>query len=131
MTDIAARSAARPALKSITPILRARDVAASAAFFEHQLGFAVDFRWGSPLSYAGVSRDGVCLHLNGTAGAPATGDQALIPATIEVSDLQALFDEFSTRGVAFRQPPTRQEWGGTDFLLADPDGNVLSFVSFD
>ena len=33
-------------------------------------------------------------------------------------------------GMAFAQTPTRQPWGGTDFQVRDPDGNVISFVGY-
>jgi hypothetical protein len=26
--------------------------------------------------------------------------------------------------------PTRQPWGGTDFHVRDPDGNVIAFVTY-
>ena len=42
----------------------------------------------------------------------------------------AVFEEFEIRGVAFAQAPSRQTWGGTDFHVLDPDGNIISFVSF-
>ena len=60
----------------------------------------------------------------------AAREASLILATIEVSDVQALFEEFKQRDVEFAQTPTRQDWGGTDFHVRDPDGNVISFVSY-
>jgi hypothetical protein len=32
--------------------------------------------------------------------------------------------------VTFAQKPMKQAWGGTDFHVADPDGNVISFVQY-
>lgn len=60
----------------------------------------------------------------------AAREESLILATIEVDNLATLFAEFESRGVAFMQPVTEQPWGGTDFHVRDPDGNVLSFVQF-
>ena len=56
---------------------------------------------------------------------------SLILATIEVSDVRALFGEFQERGVDIPQVPTKQPWGGADFHVRDPDGNVISFVTFE
>lgn len=121
--------------RSVTPILFVRDVTASAAFFREKLGFEVDFLYGAPPFYGSVSRGAACLHLR-FVHAPnfaeiAAREPSLILATVEVSGIHALFDEFSARGVAFAQPPTRQVWGGTDFHVRDPDGNAISFVAYD
>ena len=52
-------------------------------------------------------------------------------ASIEVANVQSLFEEFKARGVEFPQKLKKQAWGGTDFQVRDPDGNVISFVTYD
>jgi catechol 2,3-dioxygenase-like lactoylglutathione lyase family enzyme len=121
-------------LKSVTPILCVGDVPKSAAFFRDQLGFDIDFLYGEPPFYGSVSRDDVCIHLR-FVGQPNFADLAarevsLILATIEVSDVHGLHAEFAARAVDIPQPPTQQVWGGTDFHVRDPDGNVISFVTY-
>jgi uncharacterized glyoxalase superfamily protein PhnB len=129
-----AAPAGPPLLKSVVPILFVRDVAASAAFFEKTLGFGIDFLHGLPAFYGAVSRDGVCLHLRLVHqpyfARAAASEKSLILASIEVSNVQALFEEFKARNVDFAQPLMKQAWGGTDFHVRDPDGNVFSFVAF-
>jgi uncharacterized glyoxalase superfamily protein PhnB len=121
-------------VKSIVPILFVRDVTASAAFFQEKLGFEIDFLHGEPPFYGSVSRDAACLHLRFVHQPNftelAAREVSLILASVEVSDVRALFEEFNGRGVAFTQMPTRQIWGGTDFHVRDPDGNVISFVTY-
>ncbi len=121
-------------LRSVTPILFVRDVTATAKWFGESLSFATDFLYGSPPFYGAVSRDGVCLHLRfvdqPNFAEIAAREESLILATIEVDDVQALFEEFTARGVDFAQPLAKQDWGGTDFHVRDPDGNVFSFVSY-
>ena len=123
------------ALKSIIPILFVRAVPASAAFFREKLGFEVDFLHGTPPFYGSVSRDEVCVHLRcvhrPNFAELAARELSLILATIEVVDLHGLFEEFKSRGVEFAQAPTKQLWGGTDFQVRDPDGNVMAFVTYD
>lgn len=123
------------ALNPMVPILFVRDVSASAAFYRDTLGFAIDFLHGAPPFYGSVSRGNACLHLrfvkNPTFAALAAGEVSLILATAEVNDVQALFEEFNTRGADIAQPPTKQNWGGTDFHVRDPDGNVIAFVTYD
>ena len=122
------------ALKSIVPILFVRDVSSSAAYFQDKLGFEIDFLHGEPPFYGSVSRGEACLHLR-FVHQPNFADLAareapLILATVEVSDVRGLFEEFKERGVEFAQTPTKQPWGGTDFHVRDPDGNVFSFVTY-
>lgn len=124
----------QPSLKKVTPILFVRDVTTSAAFFQQKLGFEIDFLHGLPPFYGAVSRDGVCLHLrfvHQTFFAQAAAEEkSLIVVSIEVSNVQGLFKEFKSRDVEFAQMVTKHPWGGTDFHVRDPDGNVLSFVTY-
>jgi len=123
-----------PILKNVVPILLVRDVSTSAAFFEDRLGFKTDFLYGSPPFYGAVSRDDVCLHLRcvrePTFARLAAQEKSLILATIEVANVQGLFEEFKARQVEFPQTLAKQAWGGTDFYVRDPDGNVISFVTY-
>jgi catechol 2,3-dioxygenase-like lactoylglutathione lyase family enzyme len=119
-------------LAGAVPILFVRDVEAAAVFYEKTLGFQIDFLHGKPPFYGSVSRDRACLHLrfvhqtNFTELAMREG--GLILATIEVANVKALFQEYEARKVDFAQRLVRQAWGGLDFHLRDPDGNVISFV---
>ena len=99
------------------------------------LGFEIDFLHGHPPFYGSVSRGEACLHLRcvhePNFAELAAREVSLILATIEVSDVRALFEEFRQRGVEFAQTPTKKDWGGTDFHVRDPDGNVFSFVTYE
>jgi len=123
-----------PALKVAIPILLVRNVEASADFFREKLGFEIDFLHGAPPFYGSVSRDGVCLHLRfvhePVFALAAAREKSLICASIEVTNVQGLSAEFTTRGAPFAQSLTKQAWGGTDLHVRDPDGNVISFVSY-
>ncbi|KAA1182673.1 glyoxalase/bleomycin resistance/extradiol dioxygenase family protein [Rhizobium tropici] len=129
-----AASAEPPVFKSVVPILLVRNVEASAAFFRDKLGFMAEFLHGLPPFYGAVSRNGIWIHLRLVYepyfAAAAAKEGSLILASIEVSNVQGLFEEFKGRGVEFAQPLTKQAWGGTDFHVRDPDGNVISFVAF-
>jgi uncharacterized glyoxalase superfamily protein PhnB len=126
-------SSGEPFLKDVAPVLLVRDVKASAAFFQQKLGFKIDFLHGLPPFYGAVSRDGVCLHIRYVHqplfAQAAVQEKSLICASIQVSNVQGLFKEFKARGVEFAQTLTKQAWGGTDFQVRDPDGNVISFVA--
>lgn len=123
-----------PVLRGATPILLVRDVRAASEWYAERLGFDVDFLHGHPAFYGAVSRDGACLHLRfvhaPTFAALAAQENGLIAATIETSNVKALFAEMRDAGAEIAQPLIKQVWGGTDFHVRDPDGNVISFVSF-
>ena len=121
-------------LAGAVPIVFVRDVAAAAAFYEGKLGFHLDFLHGKPPFYASVSRDRASLHLRFVHETNftelAAREPALILATIEVANVKVLFQEYESRQVEFAQRLVRQPWGGLDFHVRDPDGNVISFVQY-
>jgi len=121
-----------PSLKRAFPILFVRDVKASAGFFQQKLGFEIDFLHGLPPFYGSVSRDGVRLHIRfvhqPVFAQIAALEESSICASVEVANVRGLFAEFKARKVEFAQKLTKQAWGGTDFCVRDPDGNVISFV---
>ncbi|MGH9160041.1 MAG: glyoxalase superfamily protein [Vicinamibacteraceae bacterium] len=123
-----------PIVIGAVPILFVRDVAAAAAFYEGKLGFHIDFLHGKPPFYGSVSRDRACLHLRfvhqTNFAELAAREGSLILATIEVANVKALFQEYEACSVDFPQRLVRQPWGGLDFHVRDPDGNVISFVQY-
>lgn len=123
-----------PTLIGAVPILFVRDVEAAAVFYEGKLGFSIDFLHGKPPFYGSVSRDRARLHLrfvHQTNFAEfAAREGSLILATIEVANVKALFQEYEARGVDLAQRLVRQAWGGLDFHVRDPDGNIISFVQY-
>jgi catechol 2,3-dioxygenase-like lactoylglutathione lyase family enzyme len=132
LTQPARVAAGKPTLAGAVPILFVGDVGAAAAFYEEKLGFHIDFLHGKPPFYASVSRDRACLHLRfvhqTNFAELAAREGSLILATIQVANVKALFKEYEGRNVDFAQRLVRQAWGGLDFHVRDPDGNVVSFV---
>jgi uncharacterized glyoxalase superfamily protein PhnB len=123
-----------PIMKDAIPILLVSDVETCAAFFEQKLGFSIEFLHGQPPFYGSVSRDGVRLHMRYVRqplfAEMARQEKSLLCTSIEVSNVRELFGEFQARGVEFVQSLTKQPWKGTDFQVQDPDGNVISFVTY-
>ena len=126
--------ATKATVTGAVPILFVRDVPAAAAFYEAKLGFHIDFLHGKPPFYGSVSRDRACLHLRFVHQPNfvelAAREPQLILAAIEVANVKALFQEYETRSIDFAQQLLRQPWGGLDFHVRDPDGNVISFVQY-
>lgn len=125
------KPASAAAIKAAIPVVFVANVARSAEFFRQRLGFAVDFLHGEPAFYAGVSRDGVVLHLR-FVHEPVLKEglceqESLLAAFILVENVKALFEEYKSRDVSFVSTLRKEPWGGPTFTVSDPDGNRLCF----
>lgn len=120
-----------PTLIAAEPQLFVADIGRSCAFFEQTLGFAVAFTWGEPPFYGQVTRDGVRLNLRAVCEPVFNGDvrerESLLSAAITVDDVKALFAQYKEAGADFQQTLKRQPWGARQFVVRDPDGNLILF----
>ena len=126
---------AKAVITAAEPQLFVSDISASCDFFSGKLGFAVAFTYGEPPFYAQVMRDGARLnlrHVDRPLIDAATRDrEELLAASLTVAsakEIDALFSEFQAAGVRFFQTLTQQPWGARDFIVSDPDGNLLLFA---
>jgi catechol 2,3-dioxygenase-like lactoylglutathione lyase family enzyme len=121
-------------LYGLQPVLPARDVAETVAYYRDTLGFQVDFLWGDPPTHARVM-----------AGDRATGGPVRIQFTgglarrperssagwlmIHVgADLDELCDEYRARGVTILSEPAARPWGLRVFEIEDCNGHVIRFA---
>lgn len=44
------------------------------------------------------------------------------------AEIKQLFLEFQTAGVKFHQPLKKEPWGAKNFIVEDPDGNLILFA---
>ena len=135
MSDHADTMSAKAVITAAEPQLFVADIKASCDFFASKLGFAVAFTYGEPPFYAQVKRDGAQINLRCVA--QPVIDQALrdrdqlLSASLTVAtaqEIKALFLEFQAAGVTFFQTLKREPWGARDFIVRDPDGNLLLFA---
>ncbi len=117
------------------PQLFVSDMAASCDFFAGKLGFAVAFTYGEPPFYAQVMRGGARLNLRHVdrpvIDAALRDREELLSASLTVEgaeEIKALYAELQTAGVTFFQTLKQQPWGARDFIVKDPDGNLLLFA---
>lgn len=135
MPEQTTRNLQRAKLVAAEPQLFVADVNAACEFFTRKLSFAVVFKYGDPPFYGQVKRDGAALnlrHVDRPVIDPALRDrESLLSAAITVAtagEIKQLFLEFQSTGVAFNQPLKREPWGALDFIVSDPDGNLLLFA---
>ena len=121
-----------PILKSAKPVIFVRNVRASADFFRDKLGFAIDFLHGHPPFYGAVSRGNACLHLrfvHEPVFFPGIREkESLLSGFLEVENIKALFAEYKAAAVTFVHPLRKEPWGGSTFIVLDPDGNWICFA---
>ncbi len=122
----------RPILLNIEPSLFVTDFPRSLAFFTEKLGFKVAVTYGDPAFFGVVTRDAAPLNLRHVDGPVLDRSRGpdLLSASISVSNAKQLFLEFQEREVRFHQPLRREPWHGQgqgSFIVADPDGNLISF----
>ena len=120
-----------PRLKLVEATLFVSDLCASCRYFEDVLGFTTVFTYGEPPFFGQVARDGVPLNLRYVCEPVFAGDirqrEDLASAIVGVSGVKALYEEFKAKGAAFHQGIKRHPWGAIDFVVKDPDGNLISF----
>jgi catechol 2,3-dioxygenase-like lactoylglutathione lyase family enzyme len=136
MSKQSEEKADRPFLIAAEPQLFVSDIAASCAFFTQSLGFSVAFIYGDPPFYAQVARDGAKLnlrHVDHPLIDPALAERkSYLAATVTLAkpgEVRRLFADFQAACVDFQQPLKRQPWGTSDFVVRDPDGNLLCFAA--
>ena len=113
------------------PQLFTNDIKAACDFYTGQLGFQVKFLYGNPPFYGQVIRDGARLNLrhvdHPVFDRARRAREDLLSATIVLNRIEPLFLEYQAKGVVFHQVLQTQPWGRRTFVVADPDGNLITF----
>ena len=117
------------------PQLFVTDIKRACEFFHEKLGFSLVFSYGNPPYYAQIGRDAARLNLRCVKGPviePTVRDrEELLSVTMTVAtadEIKLLFLEFRSAGVTFQQTLKKQPWGAKNFIVKDPDGNLLLFA---
>jgi catechol 2,3-dioxygenase-like lactoylglutathione lyase family enzyme len=117
------------------PQLFVTDVEKSCEFFRAKLGFTLVFSYGRPPFYAQVGRDAARLNLRcverSVIESTVRDREELLSVSMTVAtadEIKLLFLEFRSAGVAFHQKLKKQPWGARNFVVRDPDGNLLMFA---
>jgi len=135
MTSQTGQAPARPVLVAAEPQLFVADIKASCDFFTQRLGFAIVFVYGEPPFYAQVRRDGARLNLRCVDTPVVDGAlrerEDLLSASMTVAtadEIKQLFLEFQSAAVLFHKTLRTEPWGAQNFIVKDPDGNLLLFA---
>ncbi len=135
MTDKPGLTTRHPVLNSIEAQLFVANIKTSCDFYTSKLGFAVQFIYGDPPSYAQVFRDNARINLKLVCEPVFAGDirkrEHLLSASITVAtanEIKELFLTYQAAGVAFHQALETEPWGARTFIVSDPDENLILFA---
>lgn len=135
MSNHAKQATTAPILSGTEAQLYVADVRASCDFFTSKLGFTTDFVYGDPPFYSVVKRDRARLCLRLVCEPVFVGDirqrEQLLSASITVdtaAEIKQLFLEFQSAEVSFYQELKKEPWGARNFIVLDPDGNLILFA---
>ena len=117
-----------------TPSLFVADIGRSADFYAEILRFNLAFAHGDPLFYGQVERDGFKLARRAvddyilTAQKTRRREEELWALAFIVSGLKDLYQELVDAGAPMFQVLRTEPRGQQNFIVEDPDGNLLSFI---
>lgn len=113
-------------LISVVPTVPAQDIALSAAWYRHMLGFEVHH---VEQEYGIVGRDDVYIHFWGPSGIKP-GD-SMTMTRLGVVEIEKWYEHCVALDIIHPNAPlTLQEWGATEFAVVDLDGNLVTFFEF-
>jgi uncharacterized glyoxalase superfamily protein PhnB len=115
--------------KLAIPLVHVSNSTAAADFYCNRLGFRREFAHPvddtkSDPGYAGLTRDGVWLHVSSFSGDGVSGGVV----NLLVEDVDALHAELVAKGVPIDTGPVDQTWGTREMYVKDADGNCIGFI---
>jgi catechol 2,3-dioxygenase-like lactoylglutathione lyase family enzyme len=109
----------------IVPILPVKNLARAIDFYR-LLGFSAQ-TWRHGDSYAFLTRDQLDIHLRTAPDLIEGQNPSGIYFYLADNTAAALEAEFRAGGITILSPLTPREWKMNEFVLSDPDGNLLRF----
>ena len=112
-------------IKKMSPLFLVADINRSIKFYTKELDFNVDFLYED--FYAGIIKNGYSIHLKMSKSSIKEKNKEDIDITFSVDDIESLYEEFTNKSVEVTQS-LRAMPCGKEFYIADPDGNIISFL---
>ena len=109
------------------PVLPVDNALETARFYEAKLGFEISFAHDEPPSYVILRRDGVSIHLSERED--TTKKIEPYHVYVFVSDVDAVYEEYRSKGLAIAALPEDQDYGMREFDMVDPNDRVQGDVN--
>jgi catechol 2,3-dioxygenase-like lactoylglutathione lyase family enzyme len=108
---------------SAVPVIPARDVEESAAWYRDRLGFEI---LHAEREYGIVGRGETWIHLWGPSGIAPENSMTSLRAGVRGID--GLYEHCQDEGIVHPNAPLEEQpWGFREFAVVDRDGNLLTF----
>jgi catechol 2,3-dioxygenase-like lactoylglutathione lyase family enzyme len=108
---------------SAVPIIPAREVEQSAAWYREQLGFTV---FHTENEYGIVGRGETWIHFWGPSGIPPEKSGTMI--RVGVRGIDELYVHCQAEEIVHPKAPLEEKpWGFREFAVTDHDGNLVTF----
>jgi catechol 2,3-dioxygenase-like lactoylglutathione lyase family enzyme len=108
---------------SAVPIIPARDIEASAAWYRDRLGFEI---FHTEREYGIVGRGETWIHFWGPSGISPEKSDTMI--RVGVRGIDALYEHCQSEGIVHPNAPLEEKpWGFQEFAVTDHDGNLVTF----
>jgi catechol 2,3-dioxygenase-like lactoylglutathione lyase family enzyme len=119
-------------INQIIPVFFTTDIPATIAWYRDKLGFECLSTWQDPPVYAILARDQQVIHFrcaDPPTPNPIKYEDEFLDAYIFVDDADALFAEYTARGIEFVREPANMPWDCREFVIKDCGGRLLAFGS--
>lgn len=113
------------AIQNIAPILPVRSIPRAIAFYE-RLGFTAR-RYNDADDYAFLTRDTLAIHLRRAPDLLDDANPSGIYFSLTPGTAASLEADFRAAGAPILSALALREWRMNEFMLSDPDGNLLRF----
>jgi catechol 2,3-dioxygenase-like lactoylglutathione lyase family enzyme len=108
---------------SSVPIIPAREIEASTAWYRDLLGYTV---LHTEAEYGIVGRDDSWIHFWGPSGIEPPDSMTMI--RVGVQGIDDLYTHCETEGIVHPNAPLETKpWGFREFAVTDRDGNLVTF----
>ena len=117
-------------IRRIAPQFFTTDIRATLAYYRDKLGFECLSTGLDPPVYAIVARDQHTIHFRCAEPPTSNPDKyadELLDAYLFIEDADALYAEYSARGVEFSRGLANMPWNSREFVVKDCDGRLLAF----
>ena len=102
-------------------------------FYCDKLGFEIAYTYGEPPFWGEVRRDDIAFNLRHVDDSPwlpgLRDDEQLLSLSVTTTDAKALFVQYQAAGVEFQERLKEKPWKAVEFVVRDPDGNLILFGS--
>jgi uncharacterized glyoxalase superfamily protein PhnB len=110
------------ACEEVFPLMGVKNIGEAVDYYSNKLGFKVQFTWGDPPGFAGMTLGNVAIQLSSSMPERYAGFAYFV-----VSDAKELHSFHLANGIDIIEPPAERDYEMYDYRIRDPWGNELGF----